>query len=532
MTVIAGSFILLLAGVAITAVISRRDASRGIEQTRTLTGNFLPGLVSLARLQESTLKLNSNTLQFALAKDDAAMDALKASFTASRDRVNALLAELHAQSADDASRTQIASFTTAVINYVKATEAFQTSLRGGDFETAMGMLDKDVATGRQAVETQLVALSEHYFKQAQSSGETTAQLITHSAQFSSIAAGVQIAIVVIVAAIALLNARRITTRLGAAAHALEDSTHVVQQKALMLADSSQSLAHGSSKQAASLEETSASLEELNSMTKRNADNAQQAKQTAGQARASADAGASSMQEMTSAMRAIRTASEDITKILKTIDEIAFQTNILALNAAVEAARAGEAGAGFAVVAEEVRALAQRSAAAAKETAAKIEDSVQKSQHGAQISERVAAGFSTIQEQIRQLDQLVAEIADASKEQSVGIAQVTGSVSEMDKVTQSNAANAEETAAASAELKSEAADMFENVTTLRVLVGQTKAAAKATKQARQADAEKTPITPVLPAPSAAPAPVPAISDRAARPVATGGKDADLDQFFKD
>jgi len=251
---------------------------------------------------------------------------------------------------------------------------------------------------------------------------------------------------------------------------LDASAASLSASSAQITSTSQTLADGSSEQAASLEETSSSLEELSSMTKRNAESAQQAKQAASQTRTSADSGAQQVKAMQSAMEAIKTASADISKILKTIDEIAFQTNILALNAAVEAARAGTAGAGFAVVADEVRALAQRCAAAAKETAVKIEDSVAKSQQGAQISTEVAKSFETIQQQILQLDTLVAEIANASSEQSQGIGQVTVAVSQMDKVTQANAAGAEESAAASQDLNAQAGVLTNAVASLQQLVG--------------------------------------------------------------
>jgi methyl-accepting chemotaxis protein len=264
--------------------------------------------------------------------------------------------------------------------------------------------------------------------------------------------------------------RFVVSPLHQLAESLSETSTQSSNSAQAVAEASHSLAHGSSSQAASLEETSASLEELNSMTKRNAESAQQAKQAATQARTSADSGAGHMTAMATAMGAIKASSDDIAKIIKTIDEIAFQTNILALNAAVEAARAGEAGMGFAVVAEEVRALAQRSATAAKETAAKIEDSVAKSQQGAQISSEVAKSFETIQQQILHLDTLVGEIATASHEQTQGISQVTTAVSQMDKVTQANAGNAEETAAASQELKSQAAVLSHAVASLQLLMG--------------------------------------------------------------
>ncbi len=234
--------------------------------------------------------------------------------------------------------------------------------------------------------------------------------------------------------------------------------------------SSQSLAEGSSEQAASLEETSSSLEEMSSMTQRNAANAQQANELAKAARSAADRGAADMQAMNGAMDAIKASSDDIAKILKTIDEIAFQTNLLALNAAVEAARAGEAGAGFAVVADEVRSLAQRAAAAAKETAEKIDGAISKSAQGVEISGKVASALSDIVAKARQVDELVSQVAGASREQSQGITQINTAVSQMDKVTQSNAANAEESAAAAEELNAQAETMKEAVKELLQLVG--------------------------------------------------------------
>jgi methyl-accepting chemotaxis protein len=170
------------------------------------------------------------------------------------------------------------------------------------------------------------------------------------------------------------------------------------------------------------------------------------------------------------MDAIKASAGNIAKILKSIDEIAFQTNILALNAAVEAARAGEAGAGFAVVAEEVRALAQRSATAAKETAEKIADSVRDSDRGVEISGRVVRHFAEIVVKARQVDTLVAEIATASTEQTQGIGQVNDAVSQMDNVTQANAAGAEETASQAQELNAQAAELTAVIGRLLVLIG--------------------------------------------------------------
>ena len=267
--------------------------------------------------------------------------------------------------------------------------------------------------------------------------------------------------------------RSITQPILRVAETLAAGAEQTASAAALIASSSQSLAEGASEQAASLEETSASLEEITSMVRRNAEAAAKAKELAGQTRQAADTGTTDMVEMESAMNDIRASSAEVAKIVKDIDEIAFQTNILALNAAVEAARAGEAGMGFAVVADEVRNLAQRSAKSAKETALKIEDAISKSERGVQISTRVAVSFTQIAGKTRDVDQLVAEIALASNEQSQGIQQVSVAVSQMDKITQSNAATAEEAASASEELNSQAVSVSQTVAELEKLVGSAK-----------------------------------------------------------
>ena len=264
--------------------------------------------------------------------------------------------------------------------------------------------------------------------------------------------------------------RSITLPIKTAIEAISISSEQTASASGQVTSASQSLAAGASEQAASIEETSASLEEMASMTKRNAEGAHKANELARQTRTAAEEGAANMSQMSAAMEAIKASSDDISKILKTIDEIAFQTNILALNAAVEAARAGEAGMGFAVVADEVRALAQRSAKAAKETAEKIEGAISKTAQGVDISGKVAATLDVIVTKARHMDELAAEVAGASREQTQGITQINLAVGQMDKVTQSNAANAEESAAAAEELNSQAHVMKEAVISLQQLCG--------------------------------------------------------------
>jgi methyl-accepting chemotaxis protein len=258
--------------------------------------------------------------------------------------------------------------------------------------------------------------------------------------------------------------------LGHLALSLNEGSTQVSSAASQVSSASQSLAEGASEQAASLEESGASLEEMASMAKCNSENALKANEIAKQTREAADKGVADMQTMSSAMEAIKASSGDIAKIIKTIDEIAFQTNILALNAAVEAARAGEAGMGFAVVADEVRNLAQRSAQAARETANKIEGAITKTGQGVEISSQVSKTLNDIVTRVRQLDELVDGVANASREQTQGIAQINTAVGQMDKVTQGNAANAEESAAAAEELNAQALVMKQSVGEMLQLVG--------------------------------------------------------------
>lgn len=218
-----------------------------------------------------------------------------------------------------------------------------------------------------------------------------------------------------------------------------------------LSAASESISSGAQEQAASIEETASTLEEITSAVKQNADNAQQAAQLASASREIADKGGRIVSEAVVAMKEVNHASVKITDITATIDRIAFQTNLLALNAAVEAARAGEQGRGFAVVATEVRNLAQRSAEAAKEVKTLIEDSTKKVENGYKLVEASGEVLQQIISSVKRVTDFVGEIAAASREQSAGINQVNKAVTQMDQVTQTNAAQTEELSGTAEEL---------------------------------------------------------------------------------
>ena len=376
-------------------------------------------------------------------------------------------------------------------------------VKNGDSEAAFALCQKDIVAGSEQLVArfdrmnQQAAFAEQIFNKAntqayevcrplqikanelmdkfvklnEDQGAHESQAALAQAHFLKVlSVSLVAACLILCTTLATFTIRSTTRPIKAAAAVLSAGAEQTASAAAQVSSTSQSLAEGASEQAASLEETSSSLEELASMTKRNAENAQKATELTKQTRIAADKGAGDMQAMTAAMDAIKVSSDETAKIIKTIDEIAFQTNILALNAAVEAARAGEAGMGFAVVADEVRSLAQRSAQAAKETSAKIEGSLSRTMQGVEISAKVAEALNEIVGKVRQVDELVAEVAGASREQTQGISQINTAVGPMDKVTQNNAANAEESAAAAEELNAQAETMKQSVGELLSLVG--------------------------------------------------------------
>lgn len=234
-----------------------------------------------------------------------------------------------------------------------------------------------------------------------------------------------------------------------------------------IAQGNQDLSQRTEEQASALEETAASMEQLSATVSQNAESAAEASRFAQSAANVATDGAALVSQVVGTMHEISASSQKIREIIGVIDSIAFQTNILALNAAVEAARAGEQGRGFAVVASEVRSLAGRSAEAAKQISTLITESVQRVEYGNDLADRAGSTMQDIVDSVQRVTGLMGEISAASREQSQGVAQVGEAITQMDHVTQQNAALVEEVSAAAGSLSEQANELVKVVATFEL-----------------------------------------------------------------
>lgn len=461
-----GALILLLLGMGLSSLIavSKLETALNAEGTVTVHKVELAGQIN--DLSSNMAADERGMIMFAAAKDHAGLDGLEQRFREDYEALRRTSQELYALAALAESRTVLDRINTGVEEWRANATQVATLLRGGNIDEAVKLssgkdtplFEKIEIDGRKLVELRKNATAEEVARGA--SQAANSRWIAVGGTLIAFAVGL----------IVLWTVRQVNTALRRLASALTDGAVQVSGAAGQISSSGQLLARGASDQAASLEETSASSEEIASMTRRNAEHSAEAAQLMVATADSVDGANRKMQEMVRSMQEITASSNKISKIIKVIDEIAFQTNILALNAAVEAARAGEAGMGFAVVADEVRNLAQRCAQAARNTAELIEESITRSNDGGNRLAEVANAITAITEQSSKAKVLVDEIYTGSQEQSRGIEQVATAISQMQQSTQSNAAGAEQSAAAGKDLASQSATLHQFVRELNELVG--------------------------------------------------------------
>jgi methyl-accepting chemotaxis protein/methyl-accepting chemotaxis protein-1 (serine sensor receptor) len=437
------------------------------ERIGTMVDQTVPKQTLAHRIAFDNLLLVSNArgvLARGYMKDKAEMEKYHASYNATLDdlqsAIDSLRPMLHVSSDQQALATEI----DAVAALHQIEPKVYAAASGGDLDAAATAFKELLPVeanieqvGPSILKTQDVHIAED--KQGSLSSVTTARWL--SMLLVALSAGVSVLVGIVIAGV--------NKTLRNSLLELSESSEQIASAAGQVSSSSQSLAQGSSQQAATIEETSSASAEINSMAQRNTENSSSAASIVTSSETGFRRANDSLSEMVVAMEGISNSSQKISKIIKVIDEIAFQTNILALNAAVEAARAGDAGMGFAVVADEVRNLAQRCAQAAKDTATLIEESIEKSDGGMMKVDQVAIAIREITEESSKIKVLVDEINVGSIEQSRGIDQISRSITQMEQVTQGNAANSEQSAAAAQQLSAQAQTMKDIISQLRSLV---------------------------------------------------------------
>ena len=504
---LSAGFVVVLLLLGAVGGIGLLQASRIYDGTRALGDDWLPSVQTLGRLRSVADDVRRTSLRSLLAVDAADKDTLRTQhaqfitdFASTLDAYSKLIS-----SADE--RRFYDEINAAWTAYLDNDKQLQVLADAGDsraaearvlasgasaksFATAQSLINDDIKLNQQGAEAEVVRAKSAYagafawtlglVALAIALGVVIALFITRSIT-APLARAVSVAETVargdLTARIEVTGNDEASQLLSALRHMNERLVDLVGRvrtgsegiatAAAQIAAGNTDLSQRTEEQAASLEETAASMEELTATVKQNADNATQGNTLAGQASSTATRGGEVVGRVVDTMRDISQSSEQVAQIISVIEGIAFQTNILALNAAVEAARAGEQGRGFAVVAGEVRTLAQRSATAAKEIKDLIATSVERVNNGTALVDDAGRTMGEIVQSVRRVADLMGEITAASGEQRTGIEQVSQAVSQMDEVTQQNAALVEQASAAAQSLSTQAGALRELVSVFKV-----------------------------------------------------------------
>ena len=492
------------------------------------SANTVPSLLTLNTAFVSFAQMRTQVWQHLAAKDPAMRSQLETSMRAARVAVGQALDKYEKENiSDEQDRALLAADRAVLARYDTVREKVLALSGAGELDAA-----RDLLMANQPLIKELVdALAAHHGYNEKLGNAGAAEGIAAAASARWISIVLALSITAAVAGMGLLLARRIVASLASAigvartiasgdlsaqisatskdevgqlmtamgemsenlvriVSEVRSGTETINTASGEIAAGNLDLSARTEQQAGSLEETASAMEELTATVRQNSDNARQAKQMAVSASDKAVRGGEVMGDVIRTMEAIDSSSNKIADIISVIDGIAFQTNILALNAAVEAARAGEQGRGFAVVATEVRNLAHRSAAAAKEIKTLISDSVEQVEQGGKLVQQAGAAMTEVVDTVRSVTDIVSEISAASAEQSTGIDEINRAITQMDEVTQQNAALVEEAAAASQSLQEQASNLASVVGAFKLAQGQANAAQHSTP-VRHAPAAKPP-----------------------------------------
>jgi len=460
-----GVLILLSTALAVVAIVGLNGIGKGVHSLATDT---IPGLVYASAIRGDVLALRGDYFKHMAESDPAIMAKVEQNIA---DDDASLAADMKRYEDAITSEEDRGNFNKMKPEIAAIHQGWEEKARPlsrlGKNEEAYRLFNSEVTPHMDPLKASALYLVEWNKKVSDATVASTTQTVQSSWWMTLI---LGIVSVVVGVGISWFMIGALNKQLTQTVTELSEGAVQIAAAANQVASSSQSLAQGSSQQAASLEETSSTTEEINSMAVKNTDNAGVMTRMVAESQLEFVETNRQLGEMVTAMDEIDASSTKISKIIKVIDEIAFQTNILALNAAVEAARAGEAGMGFAVVADEVRNLAQRCAQAAKDTADLIEESIGKSGSGKTKVGLVASSVQRMTDDFSKIKTLVDEVSHGSKEQTDGIGQVRKAISQMEQVSQSSAANAEEGAAAAEQLNAQSEALKDIVIRLNSMAG--------------------------------------------------------------